>query len=446
MTRLRVLLTNAALAERGGTELFLRDVATGLLDRGHAPVAFSPRLGEIAEDLRQCGVPVVDDLAAIGEVPDVIHGHHHLETAAALLHFPTVPAINFCHGWIAWLETPLVLPRVRLHVAVDETTRDRIVLEHGVPPERVRTLRNFVDTERFRARPPLPERPRRALLMSNFAAEHNYVPPVREACRRAGIAFDAIGSGVGNPCKRPETVLADYDIVFGVGRSALEALAVGTAVILCARPGIGPMVSDTELDRLYDQNLGFRSLTSLWSVETLEERIAAYDPVDAAKVSARIRALPGRDGAVASLLDWYGEAIDAHRAAPPVDPRAELAALSRYVLSLGPRLKATALAEIERNIAYHDVARLVGERDAAQVDATRHAAERDAARADAMRLDATCATLDGERRHLDAELARAQRAVDEFERSFAGRMRTRLNRVPGWGATSRLLRSLWAPR
>jgi hypothetical protein len=442
MTRLRVLLTNQALAERGGSELFLRDVATGLLDRGHAPVAFSPRLGEVAEDLRQYGVPVVDDLRQIGEPPDVIHGHHHLETAAALLHFPTVPALSFCHGWIAWMETPLVLPRVLRHVAVDQATRDRIVLEHGVPPERVRVLSNFVDTQRFRPRPPLPERPRRALLMSNFANEHNYVPPVRDACRRAGITLDAIGYGVGNPSKRPETILPDYDIVFAVGRSALEALAVGTAVILCARPGVGPMVSSAELDELYARNFGFRTLTSLWSVETLAARIAAYDAADAARVSGRVRALPGRDGAVASLLDWYREVIDAHRAAPAIDADVELAALSSYVLSLGPRLKTTAHVEYERDVAYQDVARLAAAHETAVADADRNATERDDARAEATRLRAEHERLTAELQRLEAAAARTQRMADELERSLAGRLRVWMNRVPGY----RLLRSLWASR
>ncbi|HEV7734497.1 MAG TPA: glycosyltransferase [Candidatus Binatia bacterium] len=445
MNRLRVLLTNQSLAERGGTELFLRDIATGLLDRGHAPVAFSPRLGEAAEDLRQCGVPVVDDLAHIGDPPDVIHGHHHLETMAALLHFPTVPALHFCHGWMAWLETPLVFPRVLRHVAVDEATRDRIVLEHGVAPERVRTLPNFVDLERFRPRPPLPASPRRALLMSNFANEHNYVPPVREACRRAGLAFDAIGSGVGNPCKRPETILGDYDLVFAVGRSALEALAVGAAVILVARPGVGPMVSDAALEALYAQNLGYRTLTAMWSVEALQAQIARYDPADAARVSQRIRALPGRDGAVDALLGWYHEVIDAHRAAPP-DAGAEVAAVASYVLSLGPRLKALVTTEHERNMAYWESARAVEARDQAQADVRRVTAASDAAQVrlvDAVRR-ADAETVD--RQHLEVALARTQRVIDEFERSLAGRVRTGLNRLPGYGATSRLLRSLWASR
>ena len=61
---LRVLVTNRVLANRTGTELYVRDLALGLLRRGHHPVAYSPLLGKVAEELRAASVPVVDDLAA----------------------------------------------------------------------------------------------------------------------------------------------------------------------------------------------------------------------------------------------------------------------------------------------------------------------------------------------------------------------------------------------
>src|SRR5436853_4955604 len=87
---LRVLLTNRVLAHRTGTELYVRDVALGLLRRGHLPVVYSPRLGEVAADLRAQTVPVVDDPAKVSEAPDIIHGHHGLETLTALLAVPRV--------------------------------------------------------------------------------------------------------------------------------------------------------------------------------------------------------------------------------------------------------------------------------------------------------------------------------------------------------------------
>lgn len=48
----RILITNNTLANRAGSELYVRDLATGLRDRGLCPVTFSTMLGEVAEELR----------------------------------------------------------------------------------------------------------------------------------------------------------------------------------------------------------------------------------------------------------------------------------------------------------------------------------------------------------------------------------------------------------
>src|SRR5439155_823606 len=88
---LRVLITNNALAAHAGSELWVRDVATALLARGHTPIAFSPDLGAVAEELRRQTIPVVDRLDGAGVPLDLIHGQHHLETMTALLRFPGIP-------------------------------------------------------------------------------------------------------------------------------------------------------------------------------------------------------------------------------------------------------------------------------------------------------------------------------------------------------------------
>ncbi|HEX9942364.1 MAG TPA: glycosyltransferase family 4 protein [Thermoanaerobaculia bacterium] len=155
---MRVLLTNRSLVFRAGSELYLSELAGRLLARGHSPIAYSPRLGPVAEALRAATIPVVDRLDAIGEPPDLIHGQHHLETLTALLHFSGVPAVHVCHGWVPWEEVPPRFPRILRYVAVDFTTRERLVSEQGIPPERVEVILNFVDLERFRPRDPCRQR------------------------------------------------------------------------------------------------------------------------------------------------------------------------------------------------------------------------------------------------------------------------------------------------
>ncbi|MEP6913552.1 MAG: hypothetical protein ABI923_12405, partial [bacterium] len=116
---MRILITNNTLDARAGSELYVRDVATGLLDRGHTPVAFSTILGEVARNLRAATIPVIDSLDALTTPPDIIHGQHHVETMMAMLHFPNTPAVYFCHGWLPWEEAPPRFPRILKYIAVD---------------------------------------------------------------------------------------------------------------------------------------------------------------------------------------------------------------------------------------------------------------------------------------------------------------------------------------
>jgi hypothetical protein len=310
---MRILLTNTTLAHRTGSELYVVELALALRARGHDPVAYSTVLGGPARDLAAAGIAVVDDLALLADPPDLIHGHHHTATLAALLHFPGVPGLFVCHGCLPWDEEPLLFPRLLRHVAVDLPTRERLAAA-GVPDERVETILNFVDLERFGARAPLPPAPRRALVFSNNAHEGTHLPVVRAACAAAGIAVDVAGIASGRVAERPERLLPDYDLVFAKGRAAIEALAVGAAVVLCDAAGCGPMVTSAELARLRPINFGFRALDQPLSVEALGAQIARYDPEDAARTRGWIRQQAGLDEAVARYVDLYQRILAEHHA------------------------------------------------------------------------------------------------------------------------------------
>ena len=124
---------------------------------------------QVAGELRAATVPVVSDLDKVSFTPDLIHGHHHLETLIAALHFPGVPIVHFCHGFLPWEEAPLHHPSIARYVAVDATCIDRLTAEEGIAPGRIERLLNFVDLQRFAPRSPLPPRPKRALVLSNQA-------------------------------------------------------------------------------------------------------------------------------------------------------------------------------------------------------------------------------------------------------------------------------------
>ncbi len=333
----KILMTNKTLDFRSGSELYVRDVALSLQERGHHPVAYSTRPGQVAEDLKQAGLTVCDDLQAVPFVPDIIHGQHHMETLCALMHFTGTPAVFFCHGTVPWEETPPRFPRIYRYVAVDHNCARRVFDSAGVGPDRVTVVLNFVDLNRFRPRGPLPERPRSAAVFSNTLAGDR-IPIIREACRRRGVKLELLGMASGKTCRHPEKKLIQYDLILAKGRAALESLAVGASVLLCDYSDLGPMVSSNNLDRLRRFNLGLSCLDRPLTVESLIAEIDRYDAEDAAQVSARIRSEAGCEAAVDRILQVYRSALKDHGKAV-CDPVAELQESSRYLKWLGSALR-----------------------------------------------------------------------------------------------------------
>ena len=149
---LRILITNHGLENYAGSETYVTGIAKSLLRRGHNPVVFAPHLGAPVQDLDRAGVPVINDLSALREAPDIIHAQHHPEAIQALLHWPDVPSVAVCHGWLPWIDRPLVYPSIRRYVAVDDQCRERFMTTPGIDLRQVRTLYNFVDLGRFKPR------------------------------------------------------------------------------------------------------------------------------------------------------------------------------------------------------------------------------------------------------------------------------------------------------
>lgn len=324
MKNLRILITCEMLDGRRGTELYIRDVAVALLRMGHTPFIYTSQPGEVATELRNLTIPVVDRLDALAIVPDLIFGQHHLPTMTALLHFTDTPAVYVCHDWYGENAFAPRFPRLLRFIAVDATCRDRLIYEDGVDESRVRLIPNSVDLDRFPQRPPLPARPQRALIFSNYTRENPHVAALRRACAEKGIQLDVIGEQMNNAVIKPEEVLKDYDIVFAKGRAALEALATGCAVIVYS--GIrflGPMVRANDLDTLLTLNLGIRAMGNELTPEELglraEVELGRYDPIDAGEATAVARGRASQLMALQTIAELCEEVINEYE-----ETRAEL--------------------------------------------------------------------------------------------------------------------------
>jgi glycosyltransferase involved in cell wall biosynthesis len=305
----RILLSTWSLAQRTGAELHLVELAGALGRLGCDVTIHAVSPGPLAEQVRAEGLTLASRLDGLAP-PDLICAHTAPALIEALLAFPAAPALQVIHDATAPLDAPYPFHRVQRHLAVDRRCLGRIAAA-GIEAERQAMLLNFVDLERFRPRPPLPERPRRALVFSNYAQEGPALAAIRTACSRAGLELEVVGLGVGAVSAAPERLLGQYDIVFAKARAAIEAMATGCAVVLCDFAGLGPMVTRGEFDHLREWNFGAGVLTGPITVEGLSQEIARYDCADAADVARAIREQAGLKASAVEWLALMREAADA---------------------------------------------------------------------------------------------------------------------------------------
>lgn len=306
---MRVLFTGRSLICSGGVEMYIYDVCRELLRRGHVPCVYAPRVGPISGMFRQATLPVVSRLADLVEPPDLIQGNFGMATFAAACRFPATPVVNVCHAWQWRGDAPPPTPNTVRHLAVDVTCRERLLCQHGLTADQVQVAPNGVDLNRFAPRGPLPERPARALIFSNYMTEED-VTPYRQACDEAGVALDAVGRLLGDDHPRPETLLPGYDLVFAKARCAREALATGCAVVVADQLGLGPMVTSARFEQQQAENFGTRLMIDPPTVARVRQLLAEYDAADAAAVAARVRAEHSLEKTVDQLLNVYEDAID----------------------------------------------------------------------------------------------------------------------------------------
>jgi hypothetical protein len=262
-------------------------------------------LGVVAKELRAATVPVIDRLSSLAEPPDVIHGQHHYETFTALQRFPDTPAIYYCHGWLPWEEATLRHPNIIRYVAVDQLCRERLIVEGGVSPDKIEVVLNFFDQRLFPQRPPLPPTPKRALVFSNELTNHTGLQVLMEACARSGIELQVCGLGMGNATDQPGALLSGYDIVFAKARAAIEAMAVGASVILCAAGRLGPMVTTENFRSLRPWNFGIRTLAMPLDADLVAAELQKYNCEDASQVSHLLRTTCELQSAADRIIDIY---------------------------------------------------------------------------------------------------------------------------------------------
>jgi hypothetical protein len=258
----------------GGSESYLLTVAEQLDRLGHEVFLYAPEQADGVWVARERGLAVVDE-AGLPEDCDgalVQDGGVSLQLADR---FPAAPQLFVAHSESFDLQSP---PQLAGLVGAVVALNDRVAARlrsYAVEVEVVR-LRQPIDTERFASRTPLPEIPRRVLLLSN-TPNSDRLGVLESACEEAGLQLQRLGGHEGQTTD-PRQALSEADIVIGYGRSILEAMASGRAAYVYDWNGGDGWVTPESYPEIEADGIAGRSGRTVLSQGQLVEDLRRYNP------------------------------------------------------------------------------------------------------------------------------------------------------------------------
>ncbi len=347
---MRVLITNNRLDFRGGAESFVGDLARGLQARGHQVMAYSSDPGQLPRMLESDGIPVTTDPARLDFRPDIIHGQHHMDVMTALASLPGVPAVYHCHGAV-WREVAPKHPRILRYLAMSGTLKKRMMIEANIAGADIDILLNSVDLAKFTMVREIPIRPARVLFYNGHHHSHSStVEAARQAADKLGMEFQTIGFHFGRMTAHPERTLPDYDIVMASGRSAIDAMACGCAVIVIGRNTAAELVRPQNFQRWREVNFSAAANLPPPSPEAIATQLALFDADEVAEVAQRLRQEADANLMIDQMIATYTMVIGEHQQQAE-DPAAEMAAMATYLRKLVPVVKLADAAQREQDFS-----------------------------------------------------------------------------------------------
>ncbi|HEU4598536.1 MAG TPA: hypothetical protein VFS26_02200 [Solirubrobacterales bacterium] len=258
----------------GGSESYLLTVAEQLERLGHETTLYTREPGAGADLARSRGFRVVDE----SQLPDECDAALVQDAGVCLdlaSRYPRSGQVFVAHSEVFDLQLPPQLEGlVSAVVVLSDRVADRL-RALAVPPRVVR-LRQPIDTERFVPGAPLPERPRRALLLSNNPVGDR-LAMLESACAETGVELARVGGDAGQ-AGDPRSQLVDADVVIGYGRSILEAMACGRAAYVYDRHGCDGWVTADSYAEIEAGGFGGRTGRTIADREALAADLARFDP------------------------------------------------------------------------------------------------------------------------------------------------------------------------
>jgi hypothetical protein len=222
---MRVLLSFENFAGFGGTETYTLALARELERLDHDVSIYSPNRGQMAEFAQQQGIRVFG-AAELPPACDLVVACDAATCHELARRYLGALKVMVVHSADHMLQAPPGLADScdGLVVLNDRVARSVAARAWHAP---ILRLRQPIELWRFWDLGSVRAAPRNVLVVTNYV-EGARSQIIETACRARGLTVRWLGATTGASAS-PEAQIADADIVIGLGRSALEAMAAGRA-------------------------------------------------------------------------------------------------------------------------------------------------------------------------------------------------------------------------
>ncbi len=271
---MRILLSFENFGAFAGTETYTLTVAKALERLGHEVTIYSPNRGEIAEHARKQGIRVVG-LDALPAEPELLVCCDAATCHDLAARYAGAVQLFVAHSTEFMLQAPPQLSDRCNAVIVLNDRVGRAIEARGWHAPVVR-LRQPIDLFRFRRIEASRSPARIALVMSNYLKGVR-AEMIEQACRASGLELRWLGMTT-TPSVEPEFALIEADMVIGLGRCVLEAMAAGRAAYVYGIAGGDGWVTPERYPAMEaDGFAGMADRDVVIDVARLTEDLAAWD-------------------------------------------------------------------------------------------------------------------------------------------------------------------------
>jgi len=276
-----ILITINHLNSFRGSELYTYTLARELIKEFNI-IIYSPdndpekdiddtRLLDMFNDI---GIPIIDDLSTIqSDVISLVYIQHNSTVEEVSKYYPSTPKILCSHGILPEIEQPPIGFDIDKYIAVSEEVKDNL---ENKGCKNVSIVRNFVDETIFNSEVPIKDIPKRALVISSYMSDMQK-QLIQNSCNELDIEVEFVGSRNNRitPTELSKKI-QQVDIVFSLGRGAIEAMMCGRIPIVFDYNGGDGMVTPNNFYLFMKKNFSGRTYKLQYNTKELCNVIEGY--------------------------------------------------------------------------------------------------------------------------------------------------------------------------